>query len=246
MRVTHLEASEYKTFAKVYDILNYDMPYNLWLDIINHYSEHADSVLDIGAGTGQILKMMQADKKIGIDNSKAMIDIAQENDPSSEYKLLDMMTFNLDETFDLIVATADVLNYAPAKADFIAVLNNVYKHLNSGGVFIFDVHTEHKMMNDFNYELYSDSSDDIFYTWQTIPGEQELSVWHELTFFVRNNEDLYKKYEETHYQQTYKHSEITKMIADAGFILDKAFSDFDITNVITEVAERNFYILKKK
>lgn len=241
-----LEASEYKTFAKVYDILNYDMPYNLWLDIINQYSESAESVLDIGAGTGQVLKMIQVDKKIGIDNSEAMIDIASEYDTSSEYMRMDMRAFSLNQTFDLITATADVLNYAPSKADFSAVLDCAYNHLNSDGVFIFDVHSEHKMTNDFNYELYTDSNDDIFYTWQTIPGEQELSVWHELTFFIRNHGDLYKKYEETHYQQTYKHSEILKMIEDAGFILDKAFSDFDTTNVITEIAERNFYILKKK
>lgn len=240
-----MEASEYKIFAEVYDILNYDMPYNLWLDIINEVKGDAASILDIGAGTGEILKMLRAKRKLGIDNSEEMIKIARENDPVSEYRVQDMVTMELDETFELITATADVLNYAPSRESFAAVLKNVYNHLSAGGVFIFDVHTEHKMQNDFNYELYSDSTDDIFYTWQTVPGEEELSVWHELTFFIRNSGDLYKKYEETHYQQTYKHSEILKMINEAGFIIDKSFSDFDITNVITEVAERNFYILKK-
>lgn len=240
-----LEASEYRTFAKVYDILNYDMPYNLWLDIINEVKSDAESILDIGAGTGEILKKVDAERKLGIDNSPEMVKIAKANDVSSEYKVCDMMTMELAESFDIITATADVLNYAPSKADFTAVLKNVYAHLNDSGVFIFDVHTEHKMLNDFNYELYSDSTDDIFYTWQTVPGEEELSVWHEMTFFIRDTENLYKKYEETHYQQTYKHSEILKMVNEAGFIIDKTFSDFDITNVITEVAERNFYILKK-
>lgn len=240
-----MEASEYKTFAKVYDILNYDMPYNLWLDIINEVKDGAESILDIGAGTGEILKALVAKRKLGIDNSPEMIKIAKENDPSSEYKVSDMMTMKLDESFDMITATADVMNYAPSRKDFTAVLENVYAHLNEGGVFIFDVHTEHKMQNDFNYDLYSDSTEDVFYTWQTVPGEEELSVWHELTFFIRNDENLYKKFEETHYQQTYKHSEILKMVNDAGFIIDKTFSDFDTANVITEVAERNFYILKK-
>lgn len=245
MPVILLEASEYKIFAKVYDILNYDMPYNLWLDIINEVKGDAQSVLDIGAGTGEILKNLDVKRKLGIDNSEEMVNIARKNDPVSEYQVQDMVLMNLGETFELITATADVLNYAPSKEAFNAVLKNVYKHLAEDGVFVFDVHTEYKMQNDFNFELYSDSTDDIFYTWQTIPGEEELSVWHELTFFLRNSEDLYKKYEETHYQQTYKHSEILKMANDAGFIIDKSFSDFDITNVITEVAERNFYILKK-
>lgn len=245
MPVILLEASEYKIFAKVYDILNYDMPYNLWLDIINEVKGDAQSVLDIGAGTGEILKNLDVKRKLGIDNSEEMVNIARKNDPVSEYQVQDMVLMDLGETFELITATADVLNYAPSKEAFNAVLKNVYKHLAEDGVFVFDVHTEYKMQNDFNFELYSDSTDDIFYTWQTIPGEEELSVWHELTFFIRNSEDLYKKYEETHYQQTYKHSEILKMANDAGFIIDKSFSDFDITNVITEVAERNFYILKK-
>lgn len=240
-----LKASEYKTFAKVYDILNYDMPYNLWLDIINEIKSGAESILDIGAGTGEILKKIDAERKVGIDNSPEMVKIAKVNDESSEYKVCDMVNMKLGESFDMITATADVLNYARSRADFTAVLKNVYAHLNDGGVFVFDVHTEHKMLNDFNYELYSDSTDDIFYTWQTIPGEEALSVWHEMTFFIRDTENLYKKYEETHFQQTYKHSEILKMVNDAGFIIDKTFSDFDITNVITEVAERNFYILKK-
>ncbi|WP_213810275.1 class I SAM-dependent methyltransferase [Jeotgalicoccus sp. WY2] len=239
-----MEASEYKTFAKVYDILNYDMPYNLWLDIINEVKAGAESILDIGAGTGEILKALSAKRKLGIDNSLEMVKIAKENDASSEYKVSDMMTMKLDESFDMITATADVLNYAPSKKDFTTVLENVYAHLNEGGVFIFDVHTEHKMQNDFNFELFGQYRR-CFYTWQTVPGEEALSVWHELTFFIRNHENLYEKYEETHYQQTYKHSEILKIVNDAGFIIDKTFSDFDTTNVITEVAERNFYILKK-
>ncbi|WP_171816108.1 class I SAM-dependent DNA methyltransferase [Jeotgalicoccus saudimassiliensis] len=240
-----MEASEYKTFAKVYDILNYDMPYNLWLDIINEVKGNAQSVLDIGAGTGEILKSLKVKRKLGIDNSQEMVNIAHVNDPDSEYRVHDMVTMDLNESFELITATADVLNYAPSEEAFTAVLKNVYNHLAEGGVFVFDVHTEHKMQNDFNFELYSDSTEDIFYTWQTIPGEQELSVWHEMTFFIRNSANLYEKHEETHYQQTYKHSEILKIANDTGFIIDKSFSDFDINNVITEVAERNFYVLKK-
>src|SRR5699024_11414375 len=101
-----LEASEYKTFAEVYDILNYDMPYNLWLDIINEVKGDASSILDIGAGTGEILKMLQAKRKLGIDNSEEMIKIARENDPVSAYRVQEIVTIELADKYEIMQATA--------------------------------------------------------------------------------------------------------------------------------------------
>ena len=245
MTVIVLATNKYKSFAKVYDILNYDMPYNLWLDIIKYYSKDASSVLDIGVGTGYILRNLSIDKKFGIDNSEEMIDLAKSHHTDAELYVQDMIDFELDERFDLIIATADVLNYSPSKEDFLKVLNQAYKHLNENGIFIFDVHTEEKFKTDFNYELYSDSNEDVFYTWQTIPGEKDLSVWHELTFFIKESDGRYSKYEETHYQETYKHSDILQMAISSDFTIHHTFSDFDIDNPITDLAERNFYILKK-
>lgn len=240
-----LDVPKYENFSKVYDLFNDEMPYNLWLDIIKYYGENVNSILDIGSGTGTVLNALKVPRKVGIDNSLTMVEIAREKDPTSEYFCDDMTQFDLSESFDMIIATADVLNYAKDVTAFGDVLQNAYKHLNKGGIFIFDVHTEYKMKTDFNYELYSDSNDDVFYTWQTIPGEAELSVWHELTFFIKVQNDLYEKFEETHYQQTYKHSDILQLADEAGFTIHHSFSDFDVNNPLTEVAERNFYILKR-
>src|SRR5699024_12594823 len=102
------------------------MPYNLWLDIINEVKDDAGSILDIGSGTGEILKMLQAKRELGIDNSEEMIKIARENDPVSEYRVHDMVTMELDETFELITATADVLKYVASKRTLDAVLKDLY------------------------------------------------------------------------------------------------------------------------
>lgn len=245
MLVMILAATKYQAFSKVYDLLNDEMPYNLWLDIINYYGKDAESILDIGAGTGTILSQLNAARKVGIDNSNTMVELAKEKDQTAVYLTEDMTDFNLNESFDLIIATADVLNYAQDQDAFSKVLKHAYQHLNENGMFIFDIHTEHKMKTDFNYELYSDSNDEVFYTWQTIPGEADLSVWHELTFFIKVQNELYEKFEETHYQQTYKHSQVLKMADEAGYTIHHSFSDFDIDNPLTEIAERNFYILKR-
>ena len=46
----------------------------------------------------------------------------------------------------------------------------VYQHLNKNGVFIFDVHTVHKMKTLFNNKSYIDESDNVFVGWDAICG----------------------------------------------------------------------------
>ena len=77
---------------------------------------------------------LSIDKKFGIDNSEEMIDLAKSHHTDAELYVQDMIDFELDERFDLIIATADVLNYAPSKEDFLKVLNQAYKHLNENGI----------------------------------------------------------------------------------------------------------------
>ena len=58
----------------------------------------------------------------------------------------------------------------------------VYQHLNKNGVFIFDVHTVHKMKTLFNNKSYIDESDNVFCRLGCNMWDEPLSVYHEMTF----------------------------------------------------------------
>lgn len=237
--------SKYEKFSHVYKVMNYDFPYNLWFDIVSPYNKET-SVLDIGCGTGALLNMLKASRGVGIDNSETMIEIAKETAPSREFHVADMKDFDLEETFDLITATADVLNYVSDIKELKSVLFSVKKHMNKHSVFIFDMHSEFKILNEFDGEIYMDETSDITYIWEVSNGEEALSVIHDITYFIKDQDNKYDKYKETHYQQGFTHDETIELLDNLGFEIISSFSDFDAENEILEMCERNFFIIKLK
>ncbi|WP_411844248.1 class I SAM-dependent DNA methyltransferase [Salinicoccus sp. HZC-1] len=240
--------SVYKQFSKYYDELTYDMPHELWLDIIHQYKGGRNSVLDIGCGTGNLTRLLDFDEVYGFDQSELMLDEARGKGPGTiNYFTGDMRDFELERGFDVICATVDVLNYCKDPEEVMQVFEQVKNHLNEDGVFIFDIHSVFKMENDLNDVTYSDETEHITYIWHAIAGEVPLSVIHDLTFFVQDEEsrEKYRRFTETHIQRTYKHKDMLKMIDDAGLSVDLAFSDFDLENPVTDVCERIFYVVKK-
>lgn len=238
----------YQLFSHYYDELTYDIPYTLWLDIINHYGVDRQTVLDIGCGTGRLTRQLQFDSITAMDQSDMMLDVARQHASTNiRYVQGDMRDFKLDSSFDMVTATVDVLNYCSNPDEVLQVLKQVYDHLNPGGVFIFDIHSVFKMNNDFDDVTYSDETEHITYIWHALQGEAPLSVIHDMTFFIEDENDsgLYRRVEETHCQRTYTHMEMLQMISQSGFIIDAAFSDFNMDNPVTEVCERVFYVLKK-
>lgn len=238
----------YRQFSRYYDELTYDMPYALWLDIIHQFKGGRRSLLDIGCGTGNLTGMLEYEDISAFDQSGYMVAQAREKGPEDiGYFTDDMRYFELDRTFDVICATVDVLNYCQDPEEVMKVFTQVKKHLSDDGVFIFDIHSAYKMENELSGVTYSDETEHITYIWHAIPGECPLSVIHDMTFFVRDEESgsMYRRFSETHAQRTYRHKDMIRMIDDAGLTLDFAFSDFDMDNAVTEVCDRVFYVVKK-
>lgn len=228
-----------------YDELTYDMPYNLWLDIIHHFKGERESILDIGCGTGALTNRLMFKNIKGIDISKTMISVAQSKNPSIEYSVGDMLDFKMEEHFEMITATVDVMNYLNDKDDFTSALKNIYNHLEDNGRFIFDVHSVYKMNEDFMDMTYSDETDHLVYIWHAVSEEAPLTVTHDMTFFIKDSDGKYERHDEYYTQRTYTHKDIMDMIKEAGLVCEAAFSDFDVNNLINDLSDRNFYVVKK-
>jgi SAM-dependent methyltransferase len=84
-------------------------------------------------------------RTVGIDNSKGMLAIARQKAPKAKLLLRDITKFDLSQRFDAILCPFDTINHIPNFEGWKRVFANAHRHLNPGGVFIFDVNTEHKM-----------------------------------------------------------------------------------------------------
>ena len=128
----------------------YDLIYHQQRDgVDNEYYQHEikqskGKILEIGVGTGRLFinALNQGADIYGLDISQSMIDVLYKKLNIDQYKrisLQNIIDFNFDFKFDLIIAPFRVIMHLLEKDEQIRALNNVYKHLNTNGRFIFDV-----------------------------------------------------------------------------------------------------------
>lgn len=236
---------QYEEMSLFYDQLTLDQPYESWLEIVNHFAENRTSILDIGCGTGSLTSLLtDFDQIIGMDLSVDMLSIATQKSNKVNWIEGDMTEFELNQKFDVITIFCDSLNYLPEKDNVFTTFSHVFNHLETEGVFMFDVHTPFKMNTLFNNQSYIDESEKVFLAWEAVQGEEPLSVWHDMSFFIKQDDNQYARFDESHYQRTYAEADYIEMLNNVGFSQITTFVDFDIKNNSHE-GHRLFFIVKK-
>ena len=134
----------YEEFARSYDAVNGD-PVERSRQILENlarYHPRAESLLELGCGTGAILAGLGSGLSLtGIDLSEQMLAFARRRCPYARLFRLDMTTFSLAERFDAVVCVFDTLNHVTTIEGWISTFSRVAEHLKEGGLFIFDVNT---------------------------------------------------------------------------------------------------------
>ncbi len=139
----------FKKYSEYYDMLYEDKDYKseaCYVDgLISRYRySEGKSILDIGCGTGRHDRFFaeMGYSVIGIDKSPGMIKVAKETAlperPPIEFMVCDAVDFDLKRRFDSAVALFHVMSYQTHNSSFLKVIRNVYKHLKSKGLFVFD------------------------------------------------------------------------------------------------------------
>ncbi|HDZ8823812.1 class I SAM-dependent DNA methyltransferase [Staphylococcus aureus] len=237
--------SQYEEMSLVYDQLTQDQPYEKWFEIVKNHCKDESNILDIGCGTGSLTVQLEALGNVtGMDLSVDMLTVAAQKSANVNWLEGDMTSFDLQQQFDIITIFCDSLNYLQDETAVIETFINVYHHLTDSGVFIFDVHTVYKMMTLFNNQSYIDDKGDIFLAWDAVQGDLPLSVYHDMTFFIRHEDETYSRFDESHFQRTFDEKTYLSWLAQVGFKHVETFTDFNIDEH-NEDAERLFFIAKK-
>jgi len=92
----------------------------------------------------------------------------------------------------------------------------------------------------FGYE-----DEEISYLWFTYETENSLEVESELSFFIKENNGLYRKLEQFHSQRTYEINDVLAEIQNTGFKVKDYFCDFDKNNNNYSESDRIIFILEK-
>ncbi len=133
------------SFARFYDTIYHSQRDGVDNDYFqNEIINTKGKILEVGAGTGRLFinALKQGADIYGLDVSQSMLDVLLSKLSKDHHKrisLQNIIDFSFDFKFDLIIAPFRVMMHLLEKGDQIKALNNVYKHLENNGRFIFDV-----------------------------------------------------------------------------------------------------------
>ena len=243
----------YTGFAEVYDVFQDNVPYEEWCSYVTGLLKEDQVmdglVLDLGCGTGSLTGLMARSgyDMIGIDNSGEMLQIAMNKRNASGldilYLLQDMRGFELYGTVKAVISICDSMNYIMEYQELVEVFRLVNNYLDPKGVFIFDLNTEYKYRELLADNTFAEDREESSFIWNNFYDEEDKVNEYDLTLFVKEGE-LYRKFEETHYQRAYGLDQIQQAIRDGGMEFVAAY-DACTRNPVQQDSERIYVIARE-
>ena len=241
--------SAYQDFAALYDTLMDDVDYENWA---KHYEEllspaPKSRIFELGCGTGNLT--LRLAKKgydvVGTDLSPEMVTFAQEKARKCglkiQFAVQDMTRFSSPRKVPYIFCGCDGINYLTTLSQVKACFSRVYENLKPGGMFAFDISTPHKLSRMAG-QMYGEDRENVTYLWMNEQKGDLLEM--NLTFFVRQENGLYKRFSERHIQRLHRPKELLSLLSEAGFEDASAYSGFTM-EPWKETDERIHFLAKK-
>ena len=223
----------YHELAKSYDRLTNDVDYEatvaFYMEILKREGLKPRTCVDLACGTGSvtaILARLGLDV-VGVDMSEEMLTEAfqkvqdMEHPPRFVCQLLQEL--KLPRAVDLAVCALDSLDYITNPDDCAEAIRRVYKHLNPGGIFIFDVNTPEKL-RAMDGQVFLDEDDDVYCVWRGEFDEQTNICSYGMDIFQREGKVWHRSFEE-HREYAYSREQLTGYLKAAGFTHIEVYAD---------------------
>ena len=245
----------YEGFANVYDHMMNHIPYETWFENLLQYL-HEKGVLngricELGCGTGVMTEKFAAAgyDMIGLDKSVDMLAIAKQKQEESGSDILylhqNMEEMELDGPVDAMLSVCDSVNYLLHEEEMNKLFSRVKTYVKPGGYFIFDLKTAYCYRNIIGNQTWVEQDEEVSYIWENYFYEDEMVNEYDLTLFIREESDLYRKYEELHYQKAYELEQVKELLLQAGMEFVAAYDAFTHDPVTAE-SERMYIIARPK
>ena len=244
----------YTGFAEVYDLFMDQVPYEKWsgriMQILSAYGIRDGLVLDLGCGTGSMTELLAGAgyDMIGVDASEEMLELAYEKRAESGHDILyllqDMREFELYGTVRAIVSVCDSLNYITEEEELLHVFRLVRNYLDPDGVFFFDMNTIYKYSKMLGETTIAENREEGSFIWENYYDPEEQLNQYDLTLYIRDEDDRYTRFEETHIQKAYALERVLELLQQAGMKAEQIF-DSDTGKEVTDTTGK-FCIAARK
>jgi SAM-dependent methyltransferase len=224
----------FNSYSRYYNLLYSDKDYRSEAgyihNLIQTYNPDTKTVLELGCGTGIHAQFLShAGYKVhGIDISQTMIELALlKANENISFELGDVRTYQNNRKYDVIISLFHVASYQTTNEDFKQYLQTAARHLEKGGMFIFDfwygpaVLTDRpvqrkKVMEDSETKVTRFSNPEMF------ANENLCKVHFDVMVLDKLSKQTYE-IKETHPMRYFFLPELDYMLSNSGFQIQKAF-----------------------
>jgi SAM-dependent methyltransferase len=143
---------------------------------------------------------------------------------------------------DLAVCALDSLDYITDPAACAEAIRRVYRVLNPGGIFIFDVNTPQKL-RAMDGQVFLDEDDDVYCVWRGSFDEETNICSYGMDLFQREGEVWRRSFEE-HQEYAYSEEQLRGYLENAGFNSIRVYADRLFEN--PRATEQRIYFSARK
>lgn len=223
----------YNALAYSYDRLTNDVDYeavvDFYMQILDKECCRPKTAVDLACGTGSVTLLLaqRGIKVTGVDMSEEMLTVATQKaavleDPPLFVRQM-LQQLHLPRGVDLAVCALDSMDYIVEPKDCAQAIKRVYKALNPGGIFIFDVNTPEKL-RAMDGQVFLDEDEDVYCVWRGEFDEDTNICSYGMDLFQRHGDKWLRSFEE-HREYAYSAEQLTGYLRDAGFTEIEIFGD---------------------
>lgn len=245
----------YEAFAGLYDALMDDVDYDAWaeyyLGLLRRAGVEPKRLCDCACGTGSMSVCFAARgiRVTGADLSGEMLARAQEKarrfGVQAMFVRQDMCALELPRPVDALVCACDGVNYLLDDARLNAFLRRARAAIRPGGALAFDISSAWKLEHTLGDSFFGEDREDVTYLWSNRFDSAERTVTMELTFFVKEAGELYRRFDEVHVQKAHDPEHLAGLMRQNGFGRVEVFGDRTLEAPRPEEARLHFVAVRE-
>ncbi len=238
----------YTILAKAYNELMTDVDYDAWTAYIHSLlGKEGARIYETACGTGSISCRLYGlghdvvASDVSADMLREAAQTARETGCDITFVQQDMRSFEAGKKADAVVSACDGANYIDEQG-FKEFADCAYRALKNGGLLLFDISTQAKLLS-MDGQIYFDDSDDVTCIWKNAFNAQSGTLAMDITLFIKKG-SLFERFSETHVQYAHDIERVRLLLEQAGFSDVHAY-EFLTRDPCPDTAQRAQFVCRK-